>query len=72
MNPSTVLKKLFLGLLVSLLTCTAWASRMQPLMRWGGLTHGEDRYWTVATLMNVYMLRQLRQPYSPCAMGGER
>jgi hypothetical protein len=33
---------------------TGWASTRQPVLQWGGLTSGPDRYWTIATLMDAY------------------
>jgi len=30
------------------------ASGRQPVLQWGGLTSGPDRYWTIATLMDAY------------------
>ncbi len=54
MKPATSLKWLFAFILGSLLAYTVWASRMQPVLQWGGLTRGEDRYWTIATMLDAY------------------
>jgi hypothetical protein len=50
----TGLTLLFGCILLSLLVYTGWASTQQPVLQWGGLTTGPDRYWTVATLMDAY------------------
>jgi hypothetical protein len=54
MTPRTGLALLFGFILVSLLVYTSWASTQQPLWEWQGLTHGEDRWWTIATLIDAY------------------
>lgn len=54
MSTKTALKVLFSCILVSLLVYTAWASTRQPVLQWGGLTSGADRYWTIATFMDAY------------------
>ena len=54
MSTKTALKILFSCILLSLLVYTAWASTRQPVLQWGGLTSGTDRYWTIATLMDAY------------------
>ena len=54
MPTKTLLKLLFAGIFVSLLAYTVWASTRQPVFLWGGLTQGDDRYWTIATLMDAY------------------
>jgi hypothetical protein len=54
MSAKTALKILFAGILLALLGYTAWASTQQPVLEWGGLTRGTDRYWTIATLMDAY------------------
>jgi hypothetical protein len=54
MSTKTTLKILFLSIFLSLLIYTVWASIQQPVLRWGGLTSGLDRYWTIATLMDAY------------------
>ncbi len=50
----TPLKLLFSCILLSLLAYTLFASTRQPVLQWGGLTGGPDRYWTRATLMDAY------------------
>jgi Protein of unknown function (DUF1475) len=54
MSTRTTLKILFSCVLLSLLIYTGWASTQQPVLQWGGLTQGPDRYWTIATLMDAY------------------
>jgi hypothetical protein len=54
MTTRTTLKILFSSIFLALAICTAWASVHQPVLRWGGLTSGPDRYWTIATLMDAY------------------
>ncbi len=54
MSTKASLKLLFSLIFASLLGCTVWASLGQPVMQWGGLTRGADRYWTVATFMDAY------------------
>jgi hypothetical protein len=54
MSTKTTLKILFSCILLTLLIYTAWASSRQPVLQWGGLTSGPDRYWTIATLMDAY------------------
>jgi RsiW-degrading membrane proteinase PrsW (M82 family) len=54
MSTKTALKILFSCILLTLLIYTAWASVQQPVLQWGGLTSGRDRYWTIATLMDAY------------------
>ena len=54
MSTKTTLKILFSGVFLSLLMYTAWASLKQPVLHWGGLTTGPDRYWTIATFMDAY------------------
>jgi hypothetical protein len=54
MSTKTTLKILFSCILLTLLIYTAWASGRQPVLQWGGLTSGPDRYWTIATLMDAY------------------
>jgi hypothetical protein len=48
------LKVLFTCIFLTLLFYTAWASTRQPVLQWGGLTTGQDRYWTIATLIDAY------------------
>jgi len=54
MPAKTPLKILFSCIFATLLVYTVWASTRQPVLQWGGLTHGTDRYWTIATLMDAY------------------
>lgn len=54
MRARTVLTLLFAFILVSLLGCTIWASSQQPVWEWQGVTRGEDRWWTLATLIDAY------------------
>jgi hypothetical protein len=54
MSTKTTLKILFSAIFLSLLIYNGWASTQQPVLQWGGLTTGPDRYWTIATLMDAY------------------
>jgi len=54
MSQKSLLKLLFTGILLSLAVYTGWASTQQSVLQWTGLTHGADRYWTIATLMDAY------------------
>jgi hypothetical protein len=53
MQTKTLLKLLFSCILLTLLIYTGWAGTRQPVLQWGGLTSGSDRYWTIATLMDA-------------------
>jgi len=50
----TPLRILFSCILLTLLVYTGWASTQQSVLAWGGLAHGPDRWWTIATLMDAY------------------
>jgi isoprenylcysteine carboxyl methyltransferase (ICMT) family protein YpbQ len=54
MSAKPKLKILFACILVSMIVCTGFASTRQSLFQWGGLTTGQDRYWTIATLFDAY------------------
>ena len=54
MRDKTVLRLLFGFILVSLFCFTSYASTQQPVWLWTGLTQGQDRWWTAATLMDAY------------------
>jgi len=54
MSFKTTLKILFACILVSMIVCTGWAAAQQSVFRWGGLTVGPDRYWTIATMCDAY------------------
>jgi hypothetical protein len=54
MTAKTVLRILFSGIFLALLSYNLWASTRQPLLQWGGLTTGPDRYWTIATFIDAY------------------
>ncbi len=54
MSAKWSLKILFGGIFLSMLCYTVWASTQQPVLQWGGLAHGRDRYWTIATLLDAY------------------
>ena len=54
MSTKSILRILFSLILLSLLVYTSWASTRQPVLQWGGLTTGPDRFWTIATLMDAY------------------
>jgi hypothetical protein len=48
------LQCLFAFILLSLLAFTSFASTQQPVWEWQGLTHGVDRWWTIAALIDAY------------------
>ena len=54
MSTKSILRILLSLILLSLLVYTSWASTRQPVLQWGGLTTGPDRFWTIATLMDAY------------------
>jgi Protein of unknown function (DUF1475) len=54
MSAANTLKALFFAIFAALFLGTGWAALHQPVWLWGGLTTGDDRYWTVATLMDAY------------------
>jgi len=54
MRDKIVLRLLFGFILVSLFLFTSFASTQQPVWQWTGLTQGEDRWWTAATLIDAY------------------
>jgi hypothetical protein len=54
MTKKNPLIALFCCIFIAMLLVTGWASVHQPVLRWGGLTDGPDRYWTLATLMDAY------------------
>ena len=54
MGSRLLLRCMFGFMLLSLLVYTIWASTQQAVWEWQGLTRGEDRWWTVATLVDAY------------------
>jgi len=54
MPSKTTLKILFSCIFVTLLVYNSWAATQQPVLQWGGLTTGQDRYWTIATFLDAY------------------
>ncbi len=54
MASKTLLKFLFAGILVAMIICTNYATRHQSVLHWTGMTAGQDRYWTIATLFDAY------------------
>jgi hypothetical protein len=54
MPTKATLKILFCCIFAAMFAVSVWASTRQPLLQWGGLTTGPDRYWTLATLMDAY------------------
>jgi len=54
MSPRSRLKWLFSCILLTLAVYTGWASTRQPVLQWTGMTHGTDRYWTIATMLDAY------------------
>jgi Protein of unknown function (DUF1475) len=45
---------LFIAILAVMLTVTGWATLVQPVWEWGGLTTPPDHAWTIATLADAY------------------
>jgi hypothetical protein len=45
---------LFGAVLIGMALVTGWASHMQPVWAWGGLTAPPDNAWTIATLCDAY------------------
>jgi hypothetical protein len=54
MTAKRALKILFCCIFVALAGYNLWAATRQPLLQWGGLTTGPDRYWTIAAFMDAY------------------
>jgi hypothetical protein len=54
MPSKAALKILFCCIFISLVVYNSWAATQQPLLQWGGLTRGADRYWTIATFLDAY------------------
>jgi hypothetical protein len=54
MRDKTILRLLFGFILVSLFLFTSYASTKQPVWQWTGLTNGDDKWWTAATLIDAY------------------
>lgn len=50
----TALRLFFGFIFLSLLAYTSFASTQQPVWEWQGLTLGDDRWWTIATLIDAY------------------
>jgi hypothetical protein len=54
MAAKTPLKLLFAAILLLMLAVSIYASSHQALTQWSGLSAGQDRYWTLATLCDAY------------------
>jgi hypothetical protein len=54
MKPRSTLLIFFTLVLISMLCVTTWATMVQPLTQWGGLTRAPDNAWTIATLADAY------------------
>ena len=54
MTAKTPLKILFALIIASMLAVTGYASAHQSMFAWTGMTRGEDRYWTIATMFDAY------------------
>ena len=54
MSSKTALQILFTGILLVMIVCTGYAGSQQSMFQWGGLTTGQDRYWTIATMFDAY------------------
>jgi len=54
MAARNLLITLFIVILAVMLTVTGWATLVQPVWEWGGLTTPPDHAWTIATLADAY------------------
>jgi len=54
MTSKTPLKILFALILLSMIVVTGYASTRQSMFQWTGMTAGQDRYWTIATMCDAY------------------
>jgi hypothetical protein len=54
MASKTPLQILFALILVSMIIVTGYASTHQSMFAWTGMTVGQDRYWTIATMCDAY------------------
>jgi hypothetical protein len=54
MTAKNALRMLFCCIFIVLVVYNLWAAARQPLLEWGGLTFGPDRYWTIAAFMDAY------------------
>ena len=54
MASKTPLKILFGLILLSMIIVTGYASSQQSMFQWTGMTQGQDRYWTIATMCDAY------------------
>jgi hypothetical protein len=54
MAARTILITLFASILTVMLIVTGWATMVQPVWQWGGLTTPPDHAWTIATLADAY------------------
>lgn len=54
MRYKPLLITMFALVLVGMALVTGWASSVQPVWTWGGLTLPPDNAWTIATLCDAY------------------
>ena len=54
MAAKTPLKILFSLILLTMIAVTGYASTRQSMFQWTGMTQGQDRYWTIATMCDAY------------------
>lgn len=54
MTSKTKLTVLFASILAIMIVYTGYASTQQSMFAWGGMTQGQDRYWTIATMFDAY------------------
>ncbi len=54
MTSRTLLTVLFTLILTVMLCVTSWATLVQPLWQWQGLSRAPDHAWTLATLADAY------------------
>jgi len=54
MNTRRLLQLWFVLVLLTMLAVTGWASTIQPMWQWTGLTQQPNHAWTIATLFDTY------------------
>lgn len=54
MQTRTLLSAFFILVMIAMLLVTGWATMLQPVWEWGGLTTPPDHAWTIATLVDAY------------------
>jgi hypothetical protein len=54
MRYKSLLLMTFGAVLIGMILVTGWASHVQPVWQWSGLTARPDHAWTIATLCDAY------------------